>query len=160
MVSLSKHQKSIKDRVSYKDYKRVLDIAMDKICTAIVENNAKLAIPYLGSLGISKEKNKFKRKSVNTAESLKNRNKILERGKIPLKYEKDEQGNIVGDNGGEEWLVYYCNPIICAWRIDGKRFTVLDNSSYTFKASRPNSKKLYEFIQSNTLGETFYGTNN
>lgn len=42
--------------------------------------------------------------------SLKIKREIIARGGIPLENYKDDEGNIIGNNGGEPWLVYYTDP--------------------------------------------------
>lgn len=160
MSDLGNHYRKVRKRIPFKEYKTILDAGMERLSKAIVESNAKVYFPYIGSLGVTIEKNRFKRKSINMVESRKLREAIIADGGKPLKYEKDAKGNIIGDNGGEEWLIYYYNPIICAWRIQSSKTIMVEDVPYSFTACRENKRKLHKFIESNTLKEAFYGTCN
>jgi len=64
----------------------------------------------LGFIQIFRRANKAKgeyRMRVDFPSSAKIKKEIIAKGGIPFKNEKDEFGNIIGNNGGEKWLVYY-----------------------------------------------------
>ena len=160
-AGVTKFNKEVKELgLSNKTYKDIVETFIDKATTAIVERKARLLMPRIGGLGIAYEKNQFKKKCINYSESLKNRQAILKRGDTPLKYEKDNKGNIISDNGGEPWIVYYMNDKICAWRVKGRRTFHMEDKSFTLKASRGNKRKLHRFIESNILKESFYANDN
>lgn len=156
-AGLGSYYKGVKHLgVSLKEFSNIIDDSLEAIMDAVVEGNFRFKISGIGTIGINSELNKFRKKSINTAESLKLRNKIIEKGGTPLKYEKDESGKIIGDNGGEPWIQYYVNDIICSWRINGKRAPVINGKSFKFTATRDNKKRLNKFIESNNLKESFY----
>ena len=39
--------------------------------------------------------------------AIRKKAKLIAEGRLPLEYHKDDHGNIIGDNGGEPWMIYY-----------------------------------------------------
>lgn len=54
-------------------------------------------------------------KVVNWGESNKFKAELIKRGILPYKAIKDEQGNIIGDNGGHKWLMYFTDDFSYWW---------------------------------------------
>lgn len=54
-------------------------------------------------------------KVVNWGESNKLKQELIDKGFTPYKAIKDEEGNIIGDNGGHKWLIYFTDDYSYWW---------------------------------------------
>lgn len=99
-----------------------------------------------------------KRKEINWGESNKRKKEILARGGVPKKAERDENLKIIGDNGGEEWLVFFTRDINY-WLYWNKAYAQVDNLTYYsfspsifLKARLNKCKELPQHVANYTIG--------
>ena len=117
-VGLGKYHKKIRNKdIKLSLYTKILDDTIEALTDKVVQDNDKLSMGGIGTLQIHAEKNKFKRKYIDSASSLKRRKQIIEEGGTPLKCEKDENGKVIGDNGGEPWLMYIAKDVLVMWTV-------------------------------------------
>ncbi len=95
-------------------------------------------------------------KVINWGESNKLKKKIIERGGIPYKAIRDENGVKTGDNGGEQWMIYFTTDYSYWWKWDKfvkhnttvirnmKKFSFLPN-----KGVNSNRAKLQTLLKEN-----------
>lgn len=72
--------------------------------------------------------------------SKKLKQEIIDRGGDPYQTYRDEQGIIVGNNAGEEWLVYHTSEFYYAWIWEPSYVTNFAN--YRFSPTRHNIRAL------------------
>lgn len=79
--------------------------------------------------------------AVNWKASNQLKQEIIDRGELPYKAEVDKDLNVISDNGGEKWLVYYTDECYYAWnKISG---VFLHNAmKYRFSPTWSNLKAL------------------
>lgn len=141
--------------INYKEFKVIIENMNKKVCIDIIEGKS-LKLGYnLGYIYIKEFKRKFKisengkyNTRKNWGESKRRKKQLLSEGRLPIKYYKDETGKIVGNNGGEEWIIYYTEDNILRfswWKMiinnitTNKKFNPLKNiSTYLFKPTKDN----------------------
>lgn len=141
--------------LSYNEYKSIIAAFHKKISELIIQG-ALWEMPYfLGLQKVVLKKRKFTIKEngmvkgqINWGESNKRKANLIENQELPLAYYKDEEGNIIGDNGGKEWLVYHITPFYPLWIRVNNPF--LKNSyKCKFSPTRHNEKTLAANIDEN-----------
>lgn len=93
-----------------------------KIAEAILQGHTIKMFHGLGTLNI-KEKTRMFKKDINGNylfpvsyfKSMQKKKEIIERGGVPFKGIKDENNRIIGNNGGEHWLVYHTDMLSYKW---------------------------------------------
>lgn len=83
--------------------------------------------------------------AVNWGESNKIKAEILSRGGFLYEEYQDEQGVKIGDNGGEEWLVYHTDGSFYHWLGIGD-LTLHNSSWYVFETTWSNQRNLIASI--------------
>jgi len=109
----------------------------------------KWSLPFnLGLIKIVMSKRKYTvlpdgaiRGSVDWGKSNKLKAEILEKGQVPLKVFKDEEGNKIGDNGGVAWLCYFTDSFYYCWTHITNIY-LMNATKYGFDFSWSNSRKL------------------
>ena len=88
----------------------------------------------VGSFFINKKKRSFLKPTINWHESNKYKKELIAQGKVPYEiFKRDIEGNILSDNGGEKWFIYYTDDFNLWWAWD-KRFCVIKNQAlYNFR---------------------------
>lgn len=80
------------------------------------------------------------KKRINWNESNKKKKEILARGGIPYKVlVRDEEGNILEDNGGEYWHVYFTGAFDYLWYWSKNRNIMLNSAYYKFRPTIYNN---------------------
>lgn len=104
-----------KDKVDKKTFKAIATEFNTEVMRQVIEENKVFNIPHhLGLFKAIEKKRRFKKgkingnyySSIHHHKSKLKKQEILDRGGTPLEVYKDEKGKILGDNGGEPWLVY------------------------------------------------------
>lgn len=151
----------------FKTYKEVISIFNKKVFQLMIEKNEALPLgAFLGSISIIESPVKIKtgknNGNINTMIDWKLSNekkrKLLSEGKTPLKKEKVE-GKIIGDNGGEEWLIYKIVDSIAKyhWRrhrrvIKGEQnHPLYKTTEYKFIPSRNNIRTMSSYRTENEI---------
>lgn len=111
---------------TYKVYKFIIGEFNKKTSIEIL-NGESLNLGFrLGSIRIQK-KRRYKGdenvesfdphnyKVVNLGESNKFKQELIDKGFIPYKAIKDENGKVIGDNGGHKWLIYFTDDFSYWW---------------------------------------------
>jgi chaperonin cofactor prefoldin len=97
---------------------------------------------YVFNLGYGLSYIRIKRKDVSTrkhkkvdwGESNKKKKEILAENKLPYEVlERNEEGKILIDNGGEHWLIYHTKQIEFLWHWAKGRFPIANKFFYKFK---------------------------
>src|SRR5690606_4150797 len=110
-------------KISYEAFKELIfayNKAMIQEC--IDTGNEWYLHGQLGLIKISKIRRKSSvtedgqiKSRVNMPASLKFREELKARGELPLENYKDEEGKIIGNNGGIPWYVYYTDDTFYRW---------------------------------------------
>lgn len=135
--------------VSYQVFKKILDSYFKKVTDACVDEGLGLNFrSNLGFLCVHQYIREPKLKEngnisafVNWKESNSLKQSIIDKGGIPLEVYKDNKGNIIGNNGGEAWLVYFTNTNFFKWLYTPNLY-LKGHANVTFKISWGNTKKL------------------
>lgn len=105
-----------KKNVDYKLFKSVIEAVNKSIVDKVIKGESFDMDNNLGSIRVIQKdrvirtsKNGKAYTSINWNASLERKAQLVKEGKLPLEYHKDQQGNIIGDNGGVEWQVYNLN---------------------------------------------------
>jgi len=109
-----KEESLTKEELSYPIYTSIIKMHNKEVMKQIIIDNKYFNMGFqLGNIMAIERDNKIKTSkngrlytSINWFESNKKREELISKGVTPLKMEKDEQGKIISDNGGEEWLIY------------------------------------------------------
>lgn len=106
-----------------------------------------------GGLGSLQVVSIFGNEGINWAESFKLKQQIIDEGKIPYQAFRDENGQIVGDNGGIKWFVGYGNDYSYLWRWKRQRHlkTLKEIIYYRFSPTQDQYRSLYRIINANPL---------
>lgn len=141
--------------ISFTDFKTILKHMNKAVSKDIVEGSSLKMGHKLGYIYIKEPDRKFKlsdngkfNTKKNWGASQKKKQGLIDQGKVPLQYYKDEEGKIIGDNGGEEWIVYYTDATFFRfswWKMrvkeafSNKFFNPLRNiSTYSFVPTKDN----------------------
>ena len=110
-----------------------------------------------GGLGSLQVVSIFGNEGINWAESFKLKQQIIDEGKIPYQAFRDENGQIVGDNGGLKWFVGYGNDYSYLWRWKRQRHlkTLKEIIYYRFSPTQDQYRSLYRIINANPLQHHF-----
>lgn len=92
--------------ISRGDFAKIIYAFNKKIAQAIIEKGYVFNMFASTLLSIMLKRRNFERMAAKFGESNKKKQEIIDRGGTPLEYYKDEEGNIIGDNGGEAWMIY------------------------------------------------------
>lgn len=153
-------------KIDYKLFTKVLRACNKKIVELIVKKGYSFRMGYnLGELRIVQFEPKYKKSKngnlygyPNWGESKKRKQEIIDAGGTPFESFKDKDGNIIGDNGGEKWVIYCSDDISIRYHWykqkyrnkDGSYFYVLDNSiNYSFTPTKQNKLLLADFRRNN-----------
>lgn len=143
--------------LSYEKFKEIIFSYNKKVTDEIISTGKVLMLrSHLGFLGVAKYKKKFTLNedgnlvgAINWKESNKLKAEIEARGETPYQAYKDENGKIIGNNGGVKWLCYHMNEYTFGWTYSSSMY--LSNSGNTvFKITWTNSKKLSKSINENS----------
>lgn len=109
--------------LEYSLFKKIIDDFHKTIVERCLEGETFAAPSSVGVFKIFKRKRIFKIKedgklqaTVNWGESKKRKKELEEKGVLLYKPIYDDLGNIVGDNGGEKWIVYKTNKWVYFWQ--------------------------------------------
>lgn len=69
-------------------------------------------------------------------ESNKIKAEIIARGGTPYKAIKNSRDEIIGDNGGEKWIVYHISDYVCWWWWNKGKCNIENRDIYMFKPTR------------------------
>lgn len=138
--------------VSYQIFLKVMNLYHQKITDSCVKDGLGICLrSNVGFLGIHRYTRKPKVKEngklsayINWPESNKLKKKIIEEGNTPLIHYKDEEGKIIGDNGGVPWLCYYTTTSFLKWLYTPNMY-LKGHLNVVFKISWSNSKKVPKY---------------
>ena len=143
----------------WKLFKEVLVLFNTGVSDMIVKEGYRFKVPGLGTLRIIRRK-KRSTMAVNFKETNRKKQEILDRGGTPYEVlERDKDGKIIKDNGGEKYLVLFSSPYYFCWSIGVEGLVRRNGHTYKFKPTRGvkgNWKKLIDFMSSNPLAELMY----
>lgn len=101
--------------ISYKKYSFILKRFNDLLIDKLIEGYKFHPGFNIGAIYIKQKKQSDN--AINWKASNEKKAELIANGKLPLKKYKDDEGNIIGDNGGEEWIVFR--------KLDGEDFRYL-----------------------------------
>lgn len=135
--------------LSYNDYKKVVVAFIEEMMKKIITTGYRFSMPhYCGQLAVIQLERKYSikengniRGAVDWKNSQRVKKEILERGGVPLVNEKDENNNIIGNNGGEEWMCYHTSPTYFSWAWTS-HINMKNCLKYTFDITKYNSRNL------------------
>lgn len=150
------------DKIGPREYSKILSI----IFKDIIEQMVYQARGYEMFMGlymrVLKCERKFSKPVVNHPESNRNKRAILEGGGVPFETIKDDKGFVVGDNGGEKWLVYYTDKFYFIFKEifhKSSKWTTKTLHTYKLRFGRPACRLLSSYTTSHrTLAESIYAT--
>jgi len=146
--------------ISWPTFKRILEEFNVGLSDLIVEKGHRFKVSGIGTFRIARRKRRGTSRVDYNATRLKKK-EILARGGTPYEVtERDENGKILGDNGGERYLVtftgedyYFC------WTVGHEG--LIRNNGHTYKfiptrGKKGNKEKLSNFLRENPLAELMY----
>lgn len=141
-------------RITYTDFKCILEYMNKKSTEEIIGGRTLILPRKLGQLFIKTFKRKPKISNngqfttkKNWKASLERKQELIDQGRLPLKYFKDETNKIIGSNEGEPWIIYYSDTNISKFNWgklqapdgEGSYFYPLTNASfYYFRCTKDN----------------------
>ena len=105
--------------LDYKTFKDIISRFNKKVISKIIEENGILNMDYkLGSIFVEMFERKIRESkegevytNINWGASNKKKAEIIARGGTPYEVlERDDNYNIIKDNGGEKWQIYHTDP--------------------------------------------------
>lgn len=168
-----KYKETYNTDLSFSEYKNIVNSLNSELIKEIFLGKVFNMGFKLGSLAIiQKERviqysklNDTYYTSINWPKSKENKKKLIEEGKLPLAYKKDEKGKIIGSNGGEKWQIFNNSPLqyFFYWNRsrmraenlpDGVMFSITYSRHYHFAISRHLHRELYDFAIKNNINYT------
>ncbi len=148
-------EKHKNENLSRTEYTEILEKFNEKLALVCIQEGIGMSLgSELGSVQIFRRLKRAKgelRMRPNHAESKKLKAEILARGGVPFKSIRNEFGKVIGDNGGEKWLIYYTTEepsLTMKWL--RHRFPPMNVNVFKFKPSRrPMRELLPEFKNKN-----------
>lgn len=91
----------------------------------------------LGVLAVKVVKRHLRKSHIDHHASFQYKKELIEKGLTPLEHYRDSEGNIIGNNGGEEWLVYRTDESyrLCRWIKKWQYVKHKNAKYYRFKAA-------------------------
>jgi len=122
------HKREIVNRQKH-DFiiKRFNYLILDKII-----EGGKLHLGDGSAILIKAKRRKYDKKLVNWHESNEFKRQLLAEGLVPYKATKDEEGVIIGSNGGIPWLHYFTDPIRTMIHWEANRCITTNSHKYRF----------------------------
>lgn len=156
----SRYRKDTDKLISYNTYKRVVYLWNQLIVKKIMEGFKFEAPHSMGIFEILRCDRNHSVKIPDWGASNKLKEEIIARGDIPLEYYKNEKGEITGDNGGANWIVYFTDDTYLKfnWYKTIATRCVSNSLYYKFQCTDGN-KKLIRKIKNNPLQELHYKYN-
>lgn len=132
LISLKDSYKTFNfnNTLTYGEYFKLVTSLLKKLSDRVLEGD-KIKLPF-GTLAILKKHNDFRKVGINMSASMKLKKEIIARGGIPYEVEKDEEGNIVSDNGGEKYYVYFTEDSYFWLSIGSERKLKVGEHKYKF----------------------------
>lgn len=158
---------------SYKEYKLVVETFMKEATNQIIKTGWIFSMPhYCGQLSVVQLERKFTvtdkgtiKGKIDFGASNKLKQEIIDRGELPLVNYKDNEGNIIGNNGGINWLCYQIDPTYFSWvwsthinlkhGLDYKLYITKDNSLKLSKSITENSYLIFKLRQRNGTNKDY-----
>jgi hypothetical protein len=155
--------------IKFNDFKKVLSSLNLSMFDELIKGKSFNMGFKLGSVHVVQKERRIKYSelngtyytTVNWPESKKNKKKLIESGKLPLEYIK-ENNKIIGNNGGEKWMVF--NTSVNVYKIYWNRYRVTKDKfkegfyfplerirNYHIKITRPLYQKLYKVAIENNI---------
>lgn len=113
-LSFLKEEKLTKEDVPYSKYAEIIKMHNIEVMNQILLKNKQYDMGYLLGhiqavevnrvIKVSKSGNSYT--SIDWNESNKRKQELINKGQLPLEKIRNEKGEIIGDNGGVEWLIY------------------------------------------------------
>lgn len=112
----------LKDKIEYKLFFKIIDKYNEKIIDSIIEGETFDFGFAIGLLSVIEKERKVH--SIKWKESLEKKQRLIEEGRLPLAKLKDSDNKIIGDNGGEEWMIYNMKDSVLRfyWNRHRKRY--------------------------------------
>lgn len=130
------------DGVSEVVYNDVLTMFGQEVRAAILEKGYAYSIGG-GNVTIIGKDMRDKTPIICWHKSNRKKEEIIAKGGIPYKAIRDNRGNIISDNGGEEWLVRFEAGDVYTWTWMGVSVGRVPNANlYTFKPSMESKERL------------------
>lgn len=123
-------------KVKSKSFRDVLQKFNEKVSDAILDKGYNFDLGYgIFRIRIKKLVRKVKpRKKVDWELSWAKKNEIIARGGTPYKIlEKDADGKVIKDNGGERWIEFSHRMVNYVWSWEKYRCCIMNKSFYSFK---------------------------
>lgn len=137
-----------------KEYSSLMNIVHELIAEAIVKKAYRFKM-QVGTLRVARTRRR--RPSINMPETARVKKEILESGGTLYKVlERDKDGNITKDNGGEKYLVYNTSPFYFHWSISGQHIVKKGNKVYKFyptRGKKGNKELLGRELKENELAK-------
>lgn len=115
-------------------------------------------VPNLGLIAVVRKTRSEKKKVINWNASNKYKQQLIEEGKLPREYTRDNKGNIISDNGGVDWLITFSEPY--SYWLFWNRFKKLgfqNASLYSLVPARTGFKiPMNEVIRNNKMSHLIF----
>lgn len=110
--------KSYKGKYSKEEYIAAIIAMNGTLGDILAQRNYFFTLPRgLGYLTVKVIPRTPSKAHIDYGASFKQKQALIDEGKLPLKHYRDKDNNIVGDNGGEEWMVFRTDSSyrLCKW---------------------------------------------
>ena len=147
--------------ISWKEYTFIIREFNKKVCEKIIDTAYRFKIIGLGTIKIITRyrKENSKKKYIHWGDTNKKKEAILLRGGVPFETIKNEVGEVIGDNGGEDYLVFAETPYVIFWKWYKEGTRLVHNDLYKFlETTGPNGnrERLQEVVRGNKLAYLKY----
>lgn len=155
----------LKTQIPYKKFKQIIELYNDMMMHEILMGNKMHLGQGLGHIYIIELERKIKKSASgnyytypNWNASLTLKQKLIDEGKIPFETIKDKEGNIIGNNGGENWMVYYDDKFICKFYWSkgkkGNNIVIKNVNRYIFKPTGERKVSIKEYKEKFNINYT------
>ena len=147
----------LKDKIPYKEFDKEVKSIL-KVCRDEMVEGNKIKTP-LGTFRVAEGICNFYKPRVDIVHSMELKKEILARGGIPYKAVKDENGKVIGDNGGEKFFVYFTKDSFFYITIGNKRVIYIEDKNFKFHPAASTLRLVRKKLQEDEVINISYGEN-
>lgn len=127
------YTKEKEGKLKYKEFKAILDDLITVIVDGMFDNKLWTISSTMGYIHLTKVKRDFTALRLNYKATKDKKQQLIDEGRLPFEEIKDEDGNVIGNNGGEDYRVFFTEDTY--YKFKWNRDQVYAEKSYISKAS-------------------------
>lgn len=164
LLEVEKELKQVRDKLNLIE-KKLIDIKIYKYIIRrfnqlskdwMINNGWVLSVRGLGLIRVRTKENKSVVNRINWGESIKFKNSLLKEGKVPFESIKNDKGEIIGNNGGIDWLIKISNRYDTWWFWSKTKSRFPNTHLYSFEPAKHTRLALREELNKDKIAYLKY----